>query len=67
MSSHTVSDYLLGRLAELGADTIFGVPGDHTLQLLDHIVDHGQVGWAAAPPAESADAEPDHPRRGSWP
>lgn len=45
MSSHTVSDYLLGRLAELGADTIFGVPGDYTLQLLDHIVDHGQVSW----------------------
>jgi TPP-dependent 2-oxoacid decarboxylase len=45
MSSHTVSDYLLGRLAELGADTIFGVPGDYTLQLLDHIVEHGQVSW----------------------
>ena len=45
MSSHTVSDYLLDRLAELGADTIFGVPGDYTLQLLDHIVDHEKVGW----------------------
>jgi len=45
MSGHTVSDYLLGRLAELGADTIFGVPGDYTLQLLDHIVDHDRVGW----------------------
>jgi alpha-keto-acid decarboxylase len=45
MSSYTVSEYLLDRLAELGADTIFGVPGDYTLQLLDHIVDHGQVGW----------------------
>ena len=45
MSSHTVSDYLLDRLAELGADTMFGVPGDYTLQLLDHIVDHGQVSW----------------------
>ncbi|HEX3751865.1 MAG TPA: thiamine pyrophosphate-binding protein, partial [Streptosporangiaceae bacterium] len=45
MSSHTVSDYLLDRLAELGADTIFGVPGDYTLQLLDHIVDHEKVSW----------------------
>src|ERR1700677_3502802 len=45
MSSYTVSEYLLDRLAELGADTIFGVPGDYTLQLLDHIVDHGQVSW----------------------
>src|SRR5579859_3690535 len=45
MSSHTVSDYLLGRLAELGADTIFGVPGDYTPQLLDHIADHGQISW----------------------
>jgi indolepyruvate decarboxylase len=44
-SSHTVSDYLLDRLAELGADTIFGVPGDYTLQLLDHIVGHDRVGW----------------------
>ena len=45
MSNYTVSDYLLDRLAELGADTIFGVPGDYTLQLLDHIVDHEKVGW----------------------
>jgi indolepyruvate decarboxylase len=45
MSSHTVSDYLLDRLAELGADTIFGVPGDYTLQLLDHIIDHEKVAW----------------------
>jgi indolepyruvate decarboxylase len=45
MSSYTVSDYLLDRLAELGADTIFGVPGDYTLQLLDHIIDHEKVSW----------------------
>jgi alpha-keto-acid decarboxylase len=45
MSGYTVSDYLLGRLAELGADTVFGVPGDYTLQLLDHIVGHEAISW----------------------
>jgi alpha-keto-acid decarboxylase len=28
---YTVIDYLLDRLAELGVDRVFGVPGDYTL------------------------------------
>nr|WP_240757598.1 thiamine pyrophosphate-binding protein [Nakamurella flava] len=41
----TVADHLLQRLAELGADTVFGVPGDYSLGLLDHIVAHPSVDW----------------------
>lgn len=41
----TVSDYLLDRLAGLGVDRIFGVPGDFTLGLLDHIDEHAQIEW----------------------
>jgi TPP-dependent 2-oxoacid decarboxylase len=41
----TVADYLLDRLAELGIDHVFGVPGDYTLGLLDHVIAHDRVGW----------------------
>jgi alpha-keto-acid decarboxylase len=43
--TYTVSDYLLDRLAELGVDRMFGVPGDYTLGLLDHVVAHETVEW----------------------
>lgn len=43
--TYTVSDYLLDRLAQLGVDRIFGVPGDYTLRLLDHVVEHDQLDW----------------------
>ncbi len=42
---YTVSDYLLDRLAELGVDRIFGVPGDFTLALLDHVDDDDRIEW----------------------
>lgn len=45
MVPYTISDYLLDRLAELGIDRIFGVPGDYTLRLLDHVVAHERVDW----------------------
>jgi TPP-dependent 2-oxoacid decarboxylase len=32
-------------LAELGIDHVFGVPGDYTLGLLDHVVAHERVAW----------------------
>ncbi len=35
--SYTVADYLMDRLVELGVDRVFGVPGDFTLALLDHM------------------------------
>lgn len=38
-----VGDYLLDRLAELGVEHIFGVPGDYTLGLLDHVGAHPRV------------------------
>jgi alpha-keto-acid decarboxylase len=44
-SVHTVSDYLMDRLAEWGVDRVFGVPGDYTLGLLDHVVEHPAVTW----------------------
>ena len=41
----SVADHLLDRLAELGVEHIFGVPGDYTLGLLDHVIAHERVGW----------------------
>jgi alpha-keto-acid decarboxylase len=45
MSVHTVADHLMDRLAELGVDRVFGVPGDYSLGLLDHVVRHPAVAW----------------------
>jgi indolepyruvate decarboxylase len=45
MNDHTVADHLLDRLAELGVDRMFGVPGDYSLRLLDHVTHHPKVGW----------------------
>ncbi len=42
---YTLGDYLLDRLAELGVEHVFGVPGDYTLSLLDHVVRHPRVRW----------------------
>lgn len=42
---YTVGAYLLDRLAELGVTEIFGVPGDYTLEFLDHIVAHPTIRW----------------------
>jgi alpha-keto-acid decarboxylase len=41
----TVADHLLDRLAELGVGHVFGVPGDYTLGLLDHVVAHDRLTW----------------------
>ena len=43
--AYTVADYLLDRLAELGVDHAFGVPGDYNLAFLDHVVAHRSVEW----------------------
>ncbi len=45
MSEYTIGDYLLDRLAELGVGHLFGVPGDFTLAMLDHVVAHPGVHW----------------------
>ncbi len=44
-ANHTVVDYLLDRLCELGVDRIFGVPGDFTLAMLDHVEADERVRW----------------------
>ncbi|RFA12519.1 hypothetical protein B7R22_15485 [Subtercola boreus] len=44
---YTVVDYLLDRLVELGADRLFGVPGDFTLGLLDHVEAHPDIHWVS--------------------
>ena len=33
----TLSEYLFTRLRQLGVDSIFGLPGDFNLQLLDYV------------------------------
>jgi alpha-keto-acid decarboxylase len=43
--AHTVADHLVDRLAELGVDRVFGVPGDYSLGLLDHVTHHPSVEW----------------------
>lgn len=42
---YTVADYLLDRLAGCGIGHLFGVPGDHNLQFLDHVIDHPTLRW----------------------
>jgi alpha-keto-acid decarboxylase len=41
----SLTAYLLERLRELGADRVFGVPGDFTLSMLDHIGRDGPLRW----------------------
>lgn len=45
MTTYTVADYLLDRLAEAGVRHLFGVPGDFTLAFLDHVERHPVVEW----------------------
>jgi TPP-dependent 2-oxoacid decarboxylase len=44
-ASYTVGDYLRYRLAEAGADRVFGVPGDYSLALLDYLTAHPDMAW----------------------
>ncbi|KAH7101735.1 pyruvate decarboxylase [Auriculariales sp. MPI-PUGE-AT-0066] len=41
----SIADYILARLEQLGVRSIFGVPGDFELTLLDKIEDHGKLEW----------------------
>jgi len=43
--SYTVTDYLLDRLHEVGVEHVFGVPGDFTLSMLDHIEADARIEW----------------------
>ena len=41
----TVADYLLSRLAQLGLISVFGVPGDYNLAILDAVADRPGLTW----------------------
>jgi indolepyruvate decarboxylase len=41
----TVAGYLLTRLTEAGVISVFGVPGDHNLGILDAIADRPSLAW----------------------
>jgi len=40
-----VSDYLIKRLAELGINDIFGLPGDYNFNILDSVVKNADTNW----------------------
>ncbi|WP_305080945.1 thiamine pyrophosphate-binding protein [Pseudonocardia sp. WMMC193] len=44
MTGHTAADHPMDRLVELGVDRVFGVPGDYSLGLLDHVTHHRALG-----------------------
>ncbi|KAF8133926.1 thiamine diphosphate-binding protein [Boletus edulis] len=41
----TIANYLLTRLEQLGVTSVFGVPGDFNMPLLDYIEDHPRIQW----------------------
>ncbi|MFW0118943.1 alpha-keto acid decarboxylase family protein [Rothia sp. P5764] len=43
--TYTVGRYILDRLAELGVDKVFGVPGDFNLFFLDDVLAHEKLDW----------------------
>ena len=43
--TYRVGDHLADRLAEIGIEHVFGVPGDYNLALLDHVVGHRSLTW----------------------
>ncbi|GLZ56246.1 thiamine pyrophosphate-binding protein [Actinomycetospora sp. NBRC 106378] len=43
--TYCVADYLADRLAEVGVEHVFGVPGDYNLAMLDHVVGHDRLRW----------------------
>ncbi|WP_170918047.1 alpha-keto acid decarboxylase family protein [Pseudonocardia sp. Ae263_Ps1] len=45
----TVAQYLARRLGELGVEHLFGVPGDFSLTLLDHMLAEGRQEWVGSP------------------
>jgi indolepyruvate decarboxylase len=45
MPSLSIGDYLLARLSECGIDTLFGVPGDFNLGLLEQVIASPNMQW----------------------
>ncbi|WP_028924709.1 alpha-keto acid decarboxylase family protein [Pseudonocardia acaciae] len=50
----TVAQYLARRLRQLGAEHLFGVPGDFTLGLLDSVLADGALRWVGSPNEQGA-------------
>ena len=48
-AEYAVGNYLMDRLVEVGADRVFGVPGDYSLTLLDYVIAHPGLAWTGAP------------------
>lgn len=44
-NNYKLSDYLLDVIKHMGANDIFGVPGDYNLQFLDHITHRDDLTW----------------------
>jgi len=44
----TVGAYLAARLVQLGADHLFGLPGDYNLSLLDEMLAAGEIRWTGS-------------------
>jgi indolepyruvate decarboxylase len=45
VSTASVAEYLLDRLADIGVRHLFGVPGDFTLRFLDYVEAHPAIEW----------------------
>lgn len=45
MPASTVAGYVLERLADLGVDRVFGVPGDYSFPIDDAVVDSKRLQW----------------------
>ncbi|MFF3749121.1 alpha-keto acid decarboxylase family protein [Streptomyces sp. NPDC002018] len=41
----TIAEYFLDRLASVGVDRVFGVPGDYNLAFLDKVMEHPRIEW----------------------
>ncbi|MFC8829832.1 alpha-keto acid decarboxylase family protein [Streptomyces sp. NPDC057137] len=41
----TVAEYFLDRLASVGVDHLFGVPGDYNLAFLDKVMENSRITW----------------------
>jgi TPP-dependent 2-oxoacid decarboxylase len=53
-SETTIAGYLCQRLAEAGVTSVFGVPGDYNLGLLDAIIDQPDLHWVGTATEQGA-------------
>ena len=41
----TVSDYLISRLASLGVEEFFGLPGDYNFNIIESVENNPKTNW----------------------